>query len=108
LVSQDFAGSALVDKAKYDEMYAHSVDNPDEFWGQQAEEFIDWFKPFDVVQEWDFHKAEIAWFKGGRLNVSYNCLDRHLEKRADQTAIIWEGDILIKSCTTRFVDSQTR
>jgi len=71
-VSKDFAESALVDKAKYDEMYAHSVDNPDEFWGQQAEEFVDWFKPFDVVQEWDFHKAEIAWFKGGKLNVSYN------------------------------------
>ncbi len=91
-VSKDFADSAWVDKAKYDEMYAHSVENPDEFWGQQAEEFIDWFKPFDVVQEWDFHKAEIAWFKGGKLNISHNCLDRHLEKRADQTAIIWEGD----------------
>jgi len=91
-VSSDFAESALIDKAKYDEMYAHSVDNPDEFWSQQAEEFIDWFKPFDVVQDWDFHKAEIAWFKGGKLNISYNCLDRHLEKRADQTAIIWEGD----------------
>lgn len=91
-VAKNFADSALVDKAKYDEMYAHSVDNPDEFWGQQAEEFIDWFKPFDVVQEWDFHKADIAWFKGGKLNVSHNCLDRHLENRADQTAIIWEGD----------------
>jgi len=91
-VSQEFADSAHIDKTKYDEMYAHSVDNPDEFWGQQAEEFIDWFKPFDVVQEWDFHKADIAWFKGGKLNVSHNCLDRHLENRADQTAIIWEGD----------------
>ena len=91
-VSTEFAEAAHIDKSKYDEMYAHSVDNPDEFWGQQAEEFIDWFKPFDVVQEWDFHKADIAWFKGGKLNVSYNCLDRHLENRADQTAIIWEGD----------------
>lgn len=91
-VSQEFAEAAHADKAKYDEMYAHSVENPDEFWGEQAEQFIDWFKPFDVVQEWDFHKAEIAWFKGGKLNVSYNCLDRHLETRGDQTAIIWEGD----------------
>ena len=91
-VSQEFAEAAHADKAKYDEMYAHSVENPDEFWGEQAEQFIDWFKPFDVVQEWDFHKADIAWFKGGKLNVSYNCLDRHLETRGDQTAIIWEGD----------------
>jgi len=91
-VSKEFAEAAHVDKAKYDEMYAQSVENPDEFWAEQAEQFIDWFKPFDVVQEWDFHKAEIAWFKGGKLNVSYNCLDRHLETRGDQTAIIWEGD----------------
>ncbi len=91
-VSTEFAESAHADKAKYDEMYAQSVDNPDEFWAQQAEEFIDWFKPWDKVQEWDFHKADIAWFKGAKLNISYNCLDRHLESRADQTAIIWEGD----------------
>jgi len=91
-VSKEFAEAAHVDKAKYDEMYAQSIENPDEFWAEQAEQFIDWFKPFDVVQEWDFHKAEIAWFKGGKLNVSYNCLDRHLETRGDQTAIIWEGD----------------
>lgn len=86
------AETALVNKEKYDEMYARSVDSPDEFWAEQAEEFIDWFKPWDQVQEWDYHKAEIAWFTGAKLNVSYNCLDRHLEKRGDQTAILWEGD----------------
>jgi acetyl-CoA synthetase len=91
-VSEELAGSALINKEKYDEMYARSVEQPDEFWAEQAEEFIDWFKPWDAVQKWDFHKADIEWFSGAKLNVSYNCLDRHLESRADQTAIIWEGD----------------
>ncbi len=77
---------------RYEEMYAHSIEDSDGFWAEQAEEFIDWFKPWDTVQEWDFHKGDIRWFNGAKLNVAYNCLDRHLEKRADQTAIIWEGD----------------
>lgn len=77
---------------RYEEMYAHSIEDSDGFWAEQAEEFIDWFKPWDTVQEWDFHKGDISWFNGAKLNVSYNCLDRHLEKRANQTAIIWEGD----------------
>ncbi len=84
--------NALVNKDTYQEMYQRSIDQPDEFWGEQAEKEIDWFKPWDKVQDWDFHKADIAWFSGAKLNVSYNCLDRHLETRADQTAIIWEGD----------------
>ena len=86
------ADSATVNEAKYNEMYQRSVDDSDAFWAEQAEELIDWFKPWDTVQEWDYHKAEIKWFDGAKLNVSYNCLDRHLETRADQTAIIWEGD----------------
>lgn len=91
-VSDALAETAHIDKETYDAMYAQSVDNPDEFWGEQAEKTLDWFKPWDKVQEWDFHKAEIAWFKGAKLNVAYNCLDRHLETRGDQPAIIWEGD----------------
>ena len=91
-VTDDFAESALIDKNRYEEMYARSIESPDEFWAEQAEELIDWFKPWDTVQDWDFHKAEIAWFSGAKVNVAYNCLDRHLENRADQTAIIWEGD----------------
>jgi len=91
-VSEELASSALVDKARYDEMYARSVESPDEFWAEQAEELIDWFQPWDQVSDWDYHKAEIAWFKGAKVNVAYNCLDRHLESRGDQTAIIWEGD----------------
>ena len=73
-------------------MYTRSIEDSDAFWAEQAEEFIDWFKPWDAVQEWDFHKADISWFKGAKVNVAYNCLDRHLETRPDQTAIIWEGD----------------
>lgn len=73
-------------------MYARSMEDSDGFWAEQAEEFIDWFKPWDSVQEWDFHKGDITWFKGAKVNVAYNCLDRHLERRAKQTAIIWEGD----------------
>ncbi|MCF6355159.1 MAG: acetate--CoA ligase, partial [Candidatus Polarisedimenticolaceae bacterium] len=62
------------------------------FWAEQAEIFLTWSKKWDKVQEWDFHTAEIKWFEGGKLNAAYNCLDRHLETRGDQTAIIWEGD----------------
>ncbi|MEE9335316.1 MAG: acetate--CoA ligase [Granulosicoccaceae bacterium] len=91
-VPDALAESALVNKDTYQEMYQRSIDQPDQFWGEQAEKEIDWFKPWDKVQDWDFHKADIAWFTGAKLNVSYNCLDRHLETRADQTAIIWEGD----------------
>ena len=91
-VPTELAESATVNEAKYNEMYQRSVDDSDAFWAEQAEEMIDWFKPWDTVQEWDYHKAEIKWFDGAKLNVSYNCLDRHLETRADQTAIIWEGD----------------
>ncbi|NND89249.1 MAG: acetate--CoA ligase [Granulosicoccus sp.] len=91
-VPAEFADSALINAEQYEEMYARSVDDPDGFWAEQAEEFIDWFKPWDTVQDWDFHKGEISWFSGAKVNVAFNCLDRHLETRADQTAIIWEGD----------------
>ncbi len=91
-VPAELADSATINEARYNDMYQRSVDDSDAFWAEQAEELIDWFKPWDSVQEWDYHKAEIKWFDGAKLNVSYNCLDRHLETRGDQTAIIWEGD----------------
>lgn len=91
-VPSELADSAYVNEQRYEEMYAHSIEDSDGFWAEQAEEFIDWFKPWDTVQEWDFHKGDINWFGGAKVNVAYNCLDRHLEKRANQTAIIWEGD----------------
>lgn len=77
---------------RYQEMYARSLSEPDVFWAEQANTTLDWFEPFDQVSNYDFHTADIKWFEGGKLNVSYNCIDRHLATRADQTAIIWEGD----------------
>jgi len=79
-------------KEQYEEMYARSLNDSDAFWREQALANLDWYKPFDTVSEFDFHTADIKWFEGGELNVSYNCIDRHLATRANQTAIIWEGD----------------
>ncbi len=91
-VPASFAARAHITKEKYQAMYQHSIDDPEGFWAEQAEQFLDWYKPWDKVLEWDYHKAFIRWFEGGKLNVSHNCIDRHLESRGDQTAIIWEGD----------------
>jgi len=81
-----------LDKEQYEQMYARSLSEPNEFWAEQANANLDWFAPFDAVSECDFDTAQINWFKNGKLNVAYNCIDRHLATRADQTAIIWEGD----------------
>ncbi|MDQ3731785.1 MAG: acetate--CoA ligase [Pseudomonadota bacterium] len=86
------AEHAHIDTTKYEEMYRRSIDDPEAFWAEQADVFVTWFKPWDKVMRSDFKKADIKWFEGGQLNVAYNCLDRHLEERGDQTAIIWEGD----------------
>ncbi len=91
-VPVDFAVNALINAEQYEAMYKQSVEDPDGFWAEQADHFLTWSKRWDRVQEWDFHTAEIKWFKGGKLNAAYNCLDRHLDSRGDQTAIIWEGD----------------
>jgi len=91
-VPADFAANALINAEQYETMYKQSVEDPDGFWAEQAEIFLTWSKKWDKVQEWDFHTADIKWFEGGKLNVAYNCLDRHLDQRGDQTAIIWEGD----------------
>jgi acetyl-CoA synthetase len=82
----------LLNEQKYNEMYQQSIQNPDDFWAKQATEFLSWDKSWDKVSNVDFNTGKIQWFKGGKINVSYNCIDRHLEKRANQTAIIWEGD----------------
>jgi acetyl-CoA synthetase len=93
-VPAGFAARAHITEPMYQEMYQRSVDDPEGFWAEQAEKFITWSKKWDKVQDWSFAEDDlhIEWFKGGKLNVSYNCLDRHLETRGDQTAIIWEGD----------------
>ena len=82
----------LIDSMTYESMYERSMNEPEAFWAEQAEAFIDWEKKWDKVSDVDFLKGKIAWFEGATLNVSYNCLDRHLPERADQVAIIWEGD----------------
>ena len=91
-VPSTFSSSAHIDQATYQSMYAESISDPEGFWSKQAKDFVSWFKPWDSVLDWDYHKAHIKWFQGATLNVSYNCIDRHLESRGDQTAIIWEGD----------------
>ncbi|RLA38154.1 MAG: acetate--CoA ligase [Gammaproteobacteria bacterium] len=91
-VPADFEANALINEAQYQEMYQRSIDDPEGFWAEQAEKFLTWSKPWDKVMDYDFNKAYIRWFEGGKLNVSANCLDRHLETRGDQVAIIWEGD----------------
>jgi len=92
-VPADWRKRAFADDAKYREMYARSVNDPNSFWGDEAKR-IDWIKPFSKVKNTSFdpHNVSIKWFEDGTLNVAYNCLDRHLAKRGDQTAIIWEGD----------------
>ncbi|BBB24046.1 acetyl-CoA synthetase [Isorropodon fossajaponicum endosymbiont JTNG4] len=82
----------ICDEATYESMYQHSIDDSDSFWAQQAKVFLDWDKDWTQVSNVDYTKGQIEWFKGGELNVAYNCIDRHLPKRANQTAIIWEGD----------------
>jgi len=82
----------LIDSETYESMYERSMNEPEAFWAEQAETFIDWGKKWNRVSDVDFTKGKIAWFEGATLNVSYNCLDRHLPERADQVAIIWEGD----------------
>src|SRR6478735_7040023 len=92
-VSTDWSKRAFIDDAKYREMYARSVSDPNSFWGDQGKR-IDWIKPFHKVENVSFAPGNISikWFEDGVLNVAWNCIDRHLEKRGDQVAIIWEGD----------------
>ena len=73
-------------------MYDASINDPETFWSEQANEFLDWHTGWQQLTESNFMKGEARWFVGGKLNACYNCIDRHLPKRADQTAIIWEGD----------------
>ncbi len=77
----------------YDELYRQSVEKPEEFWAQQAQQFIYWKEPWSKVLDWNFDEPKIEWFKGGKTNVCYNCLDRHLTSgRRNKAALIWESD----------------
>jgi acetyl-CoA synthetase len=92
-VPAEWSARALVDKAKYEEMYKRSIDDPNGFWGEAGKR-VEWIKPYTKVKNtsYDPHNVSIKWYEDGSLNVAYNCIDRHLEKRGDQIAIIWEGD----------------
>jgi len=92
-VSDDLAAQAHIDKQKYQAMYHESVNNPDRFWGEHAKR-LDWITPFTKVKNTTFEYPDVSikWFEDGTLNVSANCIDRHLATRGNQTAIIWEGD----------------
>jgi len=78
-------------ESEYKQVYKQSVENPEKFWADIADEFT-WKKKWDAVLEWDFSKPEVKWFAGGKLNITENCLDRHLPHRANQTAILWEAN----------------
>jgi acetyl-CoA synthetase len=92
-VAAEWAKRAFIDEAKYQAMYAQSVKDPEKFWGEHGKR-IHWFKPYTKIKNtsYDPHNVSIKWFEDGTTNVSYNCLDRHLATRGDQTAIIWESD----------------
>ncbi|NWD23160.1 acetate--CoA ligase [Pseudomonas yamanorum] len=84
--------AAQLSQEDYQRLYRQSVEQPDTFWAEQAKRFLDWTTPWQTVQKSDIKTGAAQWFAGGQLNVSYNCIDRHLAQRADQPAFIWEGD----------------
>ena len=90
-IKDEFKKNGYINTEKYEEMYKQSIDDPENFWAEQAKK-VDWTKKWDKVMDYDFNTADIKWYLGGKLNVTYNCIDRHLEERGDQKAIIWESD----------------
>ena len=84
--------AAQLSQDDYQRLYRESIEHPSQFWAEQATRFLDFSTPWQTVQRYNLKTGEASWFSGARLNVSYNCIDRHLPHRATQTAIIWEGD----------------
>ncbi|MCM2361574.1 acetate--CoA ligase [Pseudomonas sp. SR18] len=94
--------AAQLSQEDYQRLYRQSIEQPDTFWAKQAKGFLDWITPWHTVQHSDIRTGAAQWFAGGQLNVSYNCIDRHLARRADQPAFIWEGDDPTNSCTITY------
>src|SRR5471032_1492013 len=94
--------AAQLSQAEYQRLYRQSIEQPDTFWAEQAKRFLDWTTPWQTVQKSDIKTGATQWFAGGQLNVSYNCIDRHLAQRADQPAFIWEGDDPTTSSTITY------
>ena len=84
--------AAQLSQDEYKRLYKESIEHPSTFWAEQATRFLDWMSPWQTVQRYNLKNGDASWFAGGTLNVSANCIDRHLATRGDQTAIIWEGD----------------
>lgn len=84
--------AAQLSQDEYQRLYKESIEHPSTFWAGQATRFLDWMTPWQTVQRYDLKNGDATWFAGGKLNVSANCIDRHLDTRGDQIAIIWEGD----------------
>ena len=93
--------AAEISQADYERLYRQSIEQPDQFWTEQAKR-LDWVSPWSAIQECDIRTGKAVWFKDAKLNVSYNCLDRHLAKHGDQPAIIWEGDDTNRSATLSY------
>ena len=91
-VSDSAAAKSHLDSEQFEAMYRQSIEDPEEFWAEMAARFLYWHEPWQKVTAGDFGAADVRWFEGGKLNVAYNCVDRHLARRGEQTAIIWEGD----------------
>ena len=91
-VPKDISEHSNVSESEFQVLYKQSLENPDEFWSSQAESYLDWDKKWEEVKNTNIEKGEIAWFSGGKLNASVNCIDRHLPKDKNKIAIIWEGD----------------
>ena len=92
LVRETALQGAHLTRQQFDALYSRSIEMPEAFWAEQAEQLLDWNQHWHTVVKSDFPAGQAEWFAGGKLNVSYNCVDRHLAARGDQTAIIWEGD----------------
>ena len=91
-VHKDFKKQANIELKTYSSMYLESIENSDIFWSEQAKEFLNWQKSWNQVSSYDFSTGQASWFSEGKLNASVNCIDRHLPTKANQAAIIWEGD----------------
>ncbi len=91
-VPAELAATAHIDRERYQQLYRASLEQPEQFWAGQARQFLTWETPWNSVVDGDFSAGEARWFDGGRLNVTVNCIDRHLERRGDQVAFLWEGD----------------
>ncbi|MDF1677935.1 MAG: acetate--CoA ligase [Legionellaceae bacterium] len=91
-VPDAFAKRARITASMYESMYQASVTSPDAFWDEQAKHYVSWKTPWHTTRTGDFNTHDISWFIGGKLNACYNCVDRHLEARGHQTALIWEGN----------------